>query len=79
MKRGKENKLVLRVVDIQTVSIAVASASVTVAAIYYVWQIRHQTKIRKTDAFWRVYQSFNSFLKLFSKCGIWNLRTTMIF
>ena len=47
-------------VDIQTVSIAVASASVTVAAIYYVWQIRHQTKMRRTDSFWRVYQSFNS-------------------
>ena len=36
-------------VDIQTVSIAVASASVTLAAIYYVWQIRHQTKNRQTD------------------------------
>jgi hypothetical protein len=36
-------------VDIQTVSIAIASASVTLAAIYYIWQIRHQTKIRQTD------------------------------
>jgi hypothetical protein len=36
-------------VDVQTVSIAVASASVTLAAIYYIWQIRHQTKIRQTD------------------------------
>jgi hypothetical protein len=36
-------------VDVQTVSIAIASASVTLAAIYYIWQIRHQTKIRQTD------------------------------
>jgi hypothetical protein len=36
-------------VDIQTISIAVASASVTLAAIYYVWQISHQIKLRKTD------------------------------
>jgi len=35
--------------EIQTVSIAVASASVTLSAIYYVWQIRHQSKIRQTD------------------------------
>jgi hypothetical protein len=36
-------------VDVQTFSIAIASASVTLAAIYYIWQIRHQTKIRQTD------------------------------
>jgi hypothetical protein len=42
------------VVDIQTVSIAVASASVTLAAIYYMWQIRHQTKIRQTDLVIRI-------------------------
>jgi len=42
-------------VDIQTVSIAVASASVTVAAVYYVFQIRHQTKIRQTDLLVRLF------------------------
>jgi hypothetical protein len=36
-------------VDVQTISIAVASASVTIAAFYYIWQIRHQNKIRQTD------------------------------
>ena len=36
-------------VDIQTVSIAVASAGVFLAAIYYIIQIRHQTKMRNTD------------------------------
>ncbi len=51
------------VVDIQilqTVSIAVASASVTLAAIYYMWQIRHQTRIRKTDLFIRLYSTFST-------------------
>jgi hypothetical protein len=36
-------------VDIKTVSIAVASASVILGAIYYIWQIRHQSRIRQTD------------------------------
>jgi len=42
-------------IDIQTVSIAVASASVTVAAVYYVFQIRHQTKLRQTDLLVRLF------------------------
>ena len=37
-------------VDIQTVSIAIASAGVLIAAIYYVLQIRHQTKARQDTA-----------------------------
>ena len=36
-------------VDIQTISIAIASAGVFAAAIYYILQVRHQTRIRKTD------------------------------
>jgi hypothetical protein len=46
-------------VDIQTVSIAVASASVTLAAIFYMWQIRHQTRIRKIDLIVRINPWFN--------------------
>jgi len=42
-------------VDVQTVSIAVASASIVLAAIYYIWQIRHQTKLRETDLMMRLY------------------------
>ena len=41
-------------VDVQTVSIAIASAGVFAAAIYYIIQIRHQTKIRKTDLITRL-------------------------
>jgi hypothetical protein len=42
-------------VDIQTVSIAIASASVVAGIVYYAFQFRHQTKIRKTDLLTRLY------------------------
>jgi hypothetical protein len=47
-------------VDIQTVSIAIASTGVFVAAVYYIFQIRHQTKIRKTDLVIRLYNTYSS-------------------
>ena len=55
--------------DIQTVSIAIASASVALAAIYYIFQIRHQTKLRQTDLIMRLYSRFSSegFQKTFDK------------
>lgn len=45
-------------VDVQTISIAVASAGVFVAAIYYVLQIRHQRKMRQTDLIMRLYSTW---------------------
>ena len=42
-------------VDIQTVSIAIASAGVLAAAIYYVLQLRHQSKERQTDLIMRLH------------------------
>ena len=36
-------------VDIQTVSIVVASTGVFAAAVYYIFQLRHQTKARQTE------------------------------
>jgi len=36
-------------VDIQTISIAIASTGVVVGIIYYAFQVRHQTKLRQTD------------------------------
>jgi hypothetical protein len=45
-------------VDIQTVSIAIASTGVFIAAIYYILQIRHQTKLRQTDLVMRLYSSY---------------------
>jgi len=47
-------------VDIQTVSIAVASTSIVLAAIYYVLQLRHQTRIRQTDLVMRMYLAMGS-------------------
>jgi len=47
-------------VDIQTVSIAIASIGVFVAAIYYITQIRHQGKMRYLDLFMRLYSTWGS-------------------
>jgi hypothetical protein len=47
-------------VDIQTVSIAIASAGVFAAAIYYIFQIRHQTRLRQTDLVIRLYSTWGS-------------------
>jgi hypothetical protein len=43
------------IVLLQTVSIVIASAGVFAAAIYYIFQIRHQTKVRQTDLIMRLY------------------------
>jgi hypothetical protein len=47
-------------VDIQTISIAVASAGVFLAAIYYIFQLRYQTRLRKTDLTIRLYSRLHS-------------------
>jgi len=47
-------------VDIQTVSIAVASVSVVAGVFYYAFQIRHQNKMRHLDLFMRLYSSWGS-------------------
>ena len=47
-------------VDIQTVSIAIASAGVFLAAVYYIFQLRHQSKVRQTDLLLRIYSTFGS-------------------
>ena len=47
-------------VDVQTVSIAIASASVVAGVIYYAFQIRHQNKIRQTDLVMKLYSQFNN-------------------
>ena len=47
-------------VDVQTVSIAIASAGVFAAAIYYILQLRHQSKVRQTDLLLRLCSTFGS-------------------
>jgi len=51
-------------VDVQTVSIAIASASVVVGVVYYALQLRHQAKARQdmvkarhADVFMRLYST----------------------
>jgi hypothetical protein len=56
LKRGSVRKQKVSImVDIQTVSIAIASASVVAGIVYYAFQVRHQTKIRRTDLLTRLY------------------------
>jgi hypothetical protein len=65
---------VSRMVDVQTVSIAIASASVVVEVVYYVFQIRHQTKLREADLLLRLNSAMfanKEFLKDLWK--IWDL------
>jgi hypothetical protein len=47
-------------VDIQTVSIGIASASVVAGVLYYIFQIRHQTRMRQTDLIMRLYSRYGS-------------------
>jgi len=47
-------------VDIQTVSIAIASASVVAAGIYYVFHLRNQTRARHTELVMRLFSIFGS-------------------
>jgi hypothetical protein len=47
-------------VDITEISAVVAAAGVLIGVVYYILEMRHQTKIRKSDTFWKIYQSFNS-------------------
>jgi hypothetical protein len=44
-------------VDVQTISIVIASASVVLAAIYYIFQVRHQIRVRQTDLIMRLYST----------------------
>jgi len=45
---------VSKVVDIQTISIAIASASVVAGIVYYAFQLRHQSRLREMDLIMRI-------------------------
>jgi hypothetical protein len=47
-------------IDIQTISIVIASAGVLAGVIYYILEIRHQTKIRQMDLLMRLFSTFDS-------------------
>lgn len=47
-------------VDIQTASVVIASASVVAGIVYYAFQVRHQSKLRETDLIMRVYSALST-------------------
>jgi len=47
-------------VDISSVSVVVAAASVVAGVIYYSFQLRNQTRIRQTDLVMRLYSTLSS-------------------
>jgi hypothetical protein len=59
MNSGKENKWVLRMVDITEIS-AIVAAGVLVGVVYYILDMRYQGKIRQTDLVMRLYATFSS-------------------
>jgi len=52
--------MVVDILLLQTVSMAVASVGVFLAAIYYILQIRHQDRMRHLDLFMRLYSTWGS-------------------
>lgn len=48
------------VVDIETISIMLASASVVAGVVYYAFQIRNEAKARQTDLVMRLYATFST-------------------
>jgi len=51
---------VLVMVDITEISAMVAAAGVLVGVVYYVLDMRHQSKVRQTDLIMRLYSTFGS-------------------
>jgi hypothetical protein len=47
------------VVDIQTISVGIASASIVIGVVYYILQIQHQKKMRQTDLIMRTQPMFS--------------------
>jgi hypothetical protein len=64
---------VLTVVDVTEISAVIATAGVLIGVFYYVLEMRHQEKMRKTDLVIRLYSTWES--KEFSEATLktWNL------
>jgi len=52
--------IVVDILLLQTLSIGIASAGVFIAAVYYIFQLRHQVKQRQTDMVMKLYATFGS-------------------
>ena len=64
------------VVDITEISAMVAAAGVMVGVIYYILDIRHQTRIRQTDFTMRLYTSWVTKEMTEPWLKVWNLEFT---
>ena len=62
-------------VDVETVSITIAAASVVAGVIYTVLQVREQTRMRQTDLIIRLYSTYgsNEFQEALLK--VWNVQS----
>ena len=63
---------------LQTVSILVTSAGLLIAALYYILQIRHQTRIRQTDLLVRLCSTMGSkdWMEAWGKVCAYDMKTT---
>jgi hypothetical protein len=52
--------IVVDILLLQTVSIAIASTGILLAAIYYILQIRHQNRMRQTELVMKLYSTFDT-------------------
>jgi len=52
--------LVSVMVDITGISSVIAASSVVIGVIYYIFQLRHQSRVRNTDLVLRLYSTFGS-------------------
>ncbi len=52
--------IVVDILLLQTVSLGVASATIVIGIIYYILQLRHQSKVRQTDLLLRIYSTFGT-------------------
>ena len=61
-------------VDIQTVSIVIASAGVLIGVAYYILDMRHQNKMRRTDLVLRLasFTNTSEYMDAFAK--VWSLQ-----
>ena len=56
-------------VDVQTVSIAIASAGAVAGIVYYAFQVRHQTKLRESEVILKLSSMFSEerFMKAYER------------
>jgi hypothetical protein len=66
------------VVDITEVSAVVAAAGVLVGVVYYILDLRHQTKVRQTDLLARLYSTMTTkeWMESWGRVNAYDMKTT---